>query len=141
MNNNKLLFVGLAVVVVVLAGVALLSTKGNNTTNPVTQNQGTNTVPTAAPEQMVTTGVTVTAQGFEPKTVTIKAGTKVLWTNNSGATVTVTSALHPTHLLFPFLNLGEFSDGSTVEAVFDKPGTYKYHNHLDPSQTGTVIVE
>lgn len=141
MNNNKLLLTGVAVVVVVLAGVALLSTKGNNTTNPVTQNEEINTVPTAAQEQTTKTDVAVTAQGFEPKTVTIKAGTKVVWTNNSGTTVTVTSALHPTHLLFPFLNLGEFSDGSTVEAVFDKPGTYQYHNHLDPSQTGTVMVQ
>lgn len=141
MNNNKLLLAGLAVVVVVLAGVVFLGTKGNNTANPVTQNQETNTVPTAAQEQMTKTDVAVTAQGFEPKTVTIKTGGKVVWTNNSGTAVTVNSALHPTHLLFPFLNLGEFSNGSTIEAVFDKPGIYKYHNHLNPDQTGSVIVE
>ncbi len=141
MNNNKLLLAGFAVVVVVLAGVALLNTKGNNTANPVTQNQETNTVPTAAQEQIVKADVAVTAQGFEPKTVTIKTGTRVVWTNNSGTAVAVHSAVHPTHLLFPFLNLGEFGNGSTVEVVFDKPGTYIYHNHLDPSQTGTVIVQ
>jgi len=68
-------------------------------------------------------------------------GTKVVWIKKSGAVATVNSADHPTHLVYPPINMGEFKDGTSVQLVFDKPGTYKYHNHLIPSQTGTVVVE
>lgn len=65
----------------------------------------------------------------------------MVWTNKSGATATVNSDAHPTHLLWPFLNLGSFDDGKSLSVVFDKAGTYTYHNHFSPSQKGTVIVE
>lgn len=68
-------------------------------------------------------------------------GTTVVWVNNNGQAATVNSDPHPTHTLFPFLNLGGFEDGSSVSAKFDKVGVYTYHNHLDPTETGTVIVE
>lgn len=85
--------------------------------------------------------IRVTTSGFEPQTVTVKAGTKVVWVNNSGQTVTVDSVVHPTHLVYPPLNLGEFGDGQSVSLVFDKAGSYRYHNHWKSSWTGTVIVE
>ena len=85
--------------------------------------------------------VTETANGFEPQSVTVKVGTKVVWTNKSGATGNVSSAKHPTHLEYPPLNMPNFEDGETVSLVFDTPGTYRYHDHVNPSRFGTVIVE
>jgi plastocyanin len=61
--------------------------------------------------------------------------------NKSGKTVTVNSDNHPTHKLYPFLNLGAFENGSSVQAVFDKAGTYTYHDHFNPSNIGKVIVQ
>ncbi len=84
--------------------------------------------------------VTLTASGFTPQSITVKAGTTVIWTNNSGATATVNSDNHPTHLVYPPLNLGSFGNSETLLLVFDQPGTYKYHNHLNASQTGVVVV-
>ena len=87
-----------------------------------------------------TDSVTLTSSGFTPQSITVKAGTKVAWTNNSGTTATIDSAVHPTHLAYPPLNLGSFASGETLSLAFDQPGTYKYHNHLDASQTGVVVV-
>ncbi len=87
-----------------------------------------------------TNSVTLTASGFTPQSITVKAGTTVIWTNNSGATATVSSDNHPTHLVYPPLNLGSFGNSETLLLVFDQPGTYKYHNHLNASQTGVVVV-
>lgn len=87
------------------------------------------------------TVVNETADGYKPKTVTVKVGAKVVWTNKSGEVGDVSSAQHPTHLVYPPLNLGNFDDGASVSLVFDKPGTYKYHDHLNPSRFGTVVVE
>lgn len=138
--NNKIL-IGVVVLIVVIGAIVLMANKGGyQTPTPIESGQtpsSTSQITTSAEQ----TTVTLMQSGFEPATITVKAGTKVVWGNKSGVAATVDSAGHPTHLTYPPLNLGEFSDGSQVSLVFDKAGTYKYHNHLNPSQTGTVIVE
>lgn len=86
--------------------------------------------------------VRLTNTGFVPEKVTIKAGGAVRWTNESGDdNATVNSADHPTHQLHKELNLGTFSKGSTLVHIFEKPGTYAYHDHFHPARTGTITVE
>lgn len=85
--------------------------------------------------------VTLTQDDFSPRTLTIKAGTMVVWTNKSGDDATVNSDPHPIHTDYPPLNLGNFADGGTLNLRFDKPGTYGYHNHLNPAEKGTIIVQ
>lgn len=85
--------------------------------------------------------VVVTEIGFEPSTLNIKVNDLVTWINDSGTAVTVNSSNHPTHTLNKLLNLGQFENSSTVQAFFEEPGTYSYHNHLKPEQRGTIIVE
>ena len=142
--NNKLIWVLVAVVlvVVVIGGVFLLGNKSastnTNTTTTGDQSQSP-TVSQQAPVEDV--NVALTSSGFVPQTVTVKTGGRVIWTNKSGADGTVNSDVYPTNLLWPFLNLGEFSNGSSVSVTFDKPGKYTYHNHLTPAQTGTVIAQ
>jgi len=84
--------------------------------------------------------ITLTVKGFEPDKISIHKGDVVTWLNKSGEEATVNSANHPTHKLFPVLNLGNFSDGSSVQAKIFRIGELKYHNHLNPSQTGTITV-
>lgn len=144
--NNKILFGVIALVVVV--GIVLISNKrGGSKTVPQTTEQ-TSTVKQLTSEREIrgkqkTQGVAVVLRdsGFTPVTINIKVGTKVVFANKSGGPATVNSAIHPTHLVYPPLNLGEFADAQTLELVFDKQGTYKYHDHLNPSRTGTVVVE
>lgn len=140
---NKIL-IGVAVAIVAVGGFFILS--GNKTNNTATVS--VSSTPSSAPAtsaspsaKMEQAKVTVTANGFEPQTLKIKVGTKVTWENKSGTTVTVNSDPHPIHNFWPFLNLGSFADGSSVSATFDKVGVYTYHNHLNPSEKGTVIVE
>lgn len=85
--------------------------------------------------------VTVGQNGFSPQTLTIKKGGAVVWVNQSGQDATINSDPHPTHNLHRFLNLGQFPSGSSVEATFNETGTFGYHNHLSPSQRGTIVVE
>lgn len=136
--NNKFLLI-IAAIVVLLVGFFLFSNKTKNNQvneNPTTQKQSPTPV-----KPVEGRDVSVTSKGFEPQTITIKTGQRIVWINKSGANVTVNSDAHPTHLLWPFLNLGQFADGSSVSVVFEKVGKYTYHNHLNVSQTGTVTVE
>ena len=148
MNQKVLLAAGAAVLVLVIAGGLLFANKANNTKTPsqtstVQELSPTSEVqsPTPTDAEQNEATVTLTSTGFSPKTVTIKAGDKVVWNNESGKDATVDSTPHPVHTSYPLLNLGGFSDGETLELVFEEAGTYNYHNHLNASQTGSVIVE
>ncbi len=139
--NTKLIGIVGVVIVLVVATALVLNTKNTTQTNTNTAANPTPTTQQAIEEKTNSTSVTVTANGFEPKEITVKAGDKVTWTNQSDTKVTVNSNAHPTHLLWPFLNLGAFDNGEVVSVVFEKAGTYTYHNHFNSSQVGTVIVE
>lgn len=137
---SAIIAIGLSFIIIQVAGKLLYKNQTqSNTSTSTPKSEISQSVPTQTATQ--TKEIIVTKSGFEPKTIVIKAGTKVVWTNQSGGPVTVNSAVHPTHLLYPPLNLGQFNDGSTASLVFDKSGKYTYHNHLNPGQTGTIIVE
>ncbi len=106
-------------------------------------------VNTSTSTQQVTPGaagqtentVTLDSNGFAPATLTVKAGGTVTWWNKSGQQATVNSNPHPVHTDYPPLNLGSFPDGGSLSLKFDQPGSYGYHNHANPSQRGTIVVE
>ncbi len=146
MKGNTLLWV---VLVVVVVGGGYILLKGKNAGKMTQEKQVMPTIavgqvsPMVKEEDKMTNKdvVNVTSAGFETKTVNAKVGTKVTWMNKSGAMSNVSSAKHPTHLVYPPLNLGNFADGASVSLVFKDKGTFKYHNHLDASQFGSVVVE
>ena len=143
--NNKILFGVIALIVVV--GFMLVSNKKSSETAPQTQTTEQNpyvtepTITTQGEEQTQEAAVTITSSGFEPAITNIKVGEKVVWTNKSGDAATVNSYAHPTHLIYPRLNLNDVPVNGSVSLVFDTAGTYKYHDHLNPSRTGTVEVK
>ncbi len=134
---NKYLLLGVAVLIVIAGWVFL----GNKASTNKTKTSPAPTISASPTASSLQTMVNLTKTGFDPITLKVKVGNKVTWTNKSGAMATVNSDAHPTHTLWPFLNLGNFDDGMSVSVTFDKTGTYTYHNHLNPSQTGTVVVE
>lgn len=142
--NSKILLVIVALIVV-LGAFILLGNKSTST--PSSNNQSdsvkseVSTTPAATETSNQIANVILGDLGFVPQDITVKAGTTMVWINKSGKAATVSSDDHPTHKLYPFLNLGEFSSSSSLQVIFDKAGTYSYHNHLNASQTGTVTVE
>lgn len=92
-------------------------------------------------ESMEKATVKYTDTGFLPVTVTVKQGTTVTFTNDSTSGMWVASAVHPTHQLLPgFDQLTSSAKGTSYDYTFTKVGTWKYHNHVAPSFTGTVVV-
>lgn len=130
-------FIAVVVVAVVVAALAILTKVGQAPERQQQQQQKTTSV---APKTQLQK-VILSAKGFEPATITIKAGESISWSNNSGKEATVNSDPHPTHNFHAFLNLGTFASGSSVQAKFEDSGTYHYHNHLNPSQKGIIVVK
>lgn len=150
MSTKYMLLAG-AVVLLLLVGVVFLlnsnkKTSPASTSAPQSQTQ-TEASPTPSEAETPTqvmkeeNKIDLTVSGFSPKNLTIKKGAKVVWSNNSGKTATINSNPHPVHTSYTPLNLGSFNDGETLELIFDKAGTYNYHNHFNASQGGTITVE
>ena len=86
--------------------------------------------------------VIMNKDSFEPETLTIQKCTKVVFENQDKVSRWPASNLHPTHGIYPeFDPLQPIEPGSVWSFVFDKVGSWRYHDHLAPSTRGTVIVE
>lgn len=94
--------------------------------------------------------VTYSDEGYSPKSVSINAGDRVTFKNESSQLVWTASAMHPTHAIYPTTGgciastfdacKGE-PKGSIWTFTFDIVGAWKYHNHLAPTQFGEIIVK
>ncbi len=73
---------------------------------------------------------------FSPATLTVKAGTRVTWTNRDDEPHTVTSSSNPRTFASGALD----TDG-TFAFTFDKPGTYPYYCAIHPHMTGVIVVK
>ena len=72
---------------------------------------------------------------FAPASLSVKAGTKVTWTNQDSDAHTVTSAGSGGPLGSKALNTGD-----TFSFTFTKAGTYRYLCTIHPFMTATVTV-
>ncbi len=117
-----------------------------------TQYGGQQTQP-ASPTQPTSTTVSsveITSSGFSPNTLTIKTGETVTFVNKDSRPHWPASAVHPTHTVYPetggcigskFDACKGLAQGETFSFKFNQKGTWNYHDHLNPSLTGTIIVQ
>lgn len=84
--------------------------------------------------------ITFTDQGFTPREITVKKGTKITVVNSSNTDVQFSSDEHPTHRDNPEMNLKTLAPGESASYTAETVGTHPFHDHIDESKTGTVIV-
>lgn len=101
------------------------------------------TMTTASPEATISQNiVTITSSGFSPAIITIKAGDSVTWINQDSENHQVDSDPHPVYTDYPPLNgVGLLTPSQQKSLQFPTPGTYHYHDHLNPEFKGTIVVE
>lgn len=99
----------------------------------------TSDMPAHSMEGMVT--VKYTDNGFTPDKIEISEGDMVEFRNESSMNMWVASANHPSHEKLPtFDQFRAFTKGSVYRYVFKRAGTWEYHDHLNPSLGGVIIV-
>lgn len=85
--------------------------------------------------------VRYTDNGFVPAKVEVSTGTMVEFVNESSMEMWVASDVHPSHEKLPtFDQFRSFRKGGLYRYVFDKAGTWEYHDHISPSLVGIVTV-
>ncbi len=124
----------------VLSALVLLAACGGGSTGT---GSGTTPAPTAtASGNTQTVMITTDSSGtfaFVPATITIKAGTTVVWKNVSVVAHTVTSddgKAFDSGLSNPIA-----AQTGTYSHTFNTPGTFPYHCTIHPYMKATVIVQ
>ena len=81
--------------------------------------------------------VTFDADGFSPLRLEVEVGQQVLFTNESDTFFWPASNIHPTHQIY-----AEFDAKAPIESggfwafTFERPGFWRYHNHLGTERSG-----
>ena len=76
---------------------------------------------------------------FTPKTVTVKKGTTVEWTNNDSVNHDVTKSTGPGPNFSS--GSGNLGAGDTYKVTFKTAGTVQYQCTVHPGMTGTIVVK
>lgn len=102
--------------------------------------------------------IEITSEGFNPQTLIIKAGDTVTFINKDTTHTTghwPASAFHPTHTEYLGSDIAKcgtseensifdackgLKEGGSYKFKFDQKGSWKYHDHLNPSLWGTIVV-
>ena len=167
MNKTAIIIIILGIIVI--GGYFLL--KGPEATAPtdginIPEEEATEPVSSEMPvigeegvEEMVVVNekiITYSSAGFSLGELRVKAGETVTWKNESTQNMWVASAMHPTHMLYSGTSLSEHCPdplgtafdacagappGGSWSFVFEKTGTWGYHDHLHPTLFGKVVVE
>jgi plastocyanin len=72
---------------------------------------------------------------FNPQTVTVKAGTTVIWTNKDD----IPHGIAATNNAFKRSQALDTDDSFSF--TFTTPGTYQYFCYIHPHMTGSIVVE
>ena len=150
---NKSYYVIIILVILVLVGGLLYYTA------PASNREGESRSQTRNAQVIVEEPITVPEManvivfknsGYAPEALTIKIGQTVVFKNESDQPTWPASAMHPTHNGYPttggcigsvFDACGEVVPGGAWSFQFDQKGSWKYHDHLNPSSKGTIVVE
>ena len=122
-RRTSILTGGFALFLVAVVGVTLLINHNSS--------QSKNTV----------AAVTITDRGFVPATLTVRAGTRIVWTNTGATLHQVASNPFPTDNGLPGLKSAILNNTQAYSFTAGRTGTYGYHDQLDPTMNGTIVVE
>ncbi|HEY2004091.1 MAG TPA: cupredoxin domain-containing protein [Candidatus Saccharimonadia bacterium] len=138
MKRTLTIVIGL-IVIVVVAGVALMATKPSTKSAADSSNAPAST-PASSSKQAAAV-ITYTSSGFSPAQTAIKSGGSVTFTNQTSEEIQVDSNPHPVHTDDPDLNVGTIAPGASATATLTKTGTFGFHNHLNPGDTAKITIE
>ena len=129
------IYIAIAAVIVLGAVGVYFAMNQNNSNNMNSMDMNNNSSDNSSSSAVETDTVSIKNFAFSPVNISVKAGTKVTWTNNDSATHTVTETDGKTGP-----SSGNLANGDSYSFTFTKPGIYHYDCAIHPNMTGTVTV-
>lgn len=118
----------------VVAGCGGGNGSGSSTSATTSSSTGTSSSTSATAPATAAAKVDIANFAFAPKTITVKAGGTITWTNSDSAEHTATADDHKT------FDTGTLNQGDTKTVTLKTPGTYTYVCSFHPFMHGTVVV-
>ncbi len=85
--------------------------------------------------------IKMTSWGFQPSVTQINTGDNITFENTDIASHWPASNIHPTHAIYPeFDPKKEVPAGQSWQFTFNKPGVWRFHDHLNPQINGQITV-
>lgn len=126
------LIVGLLVLLLIAAGVVAIL--NNHSTQNTAKVVSSNTPKLAY--------IQVSDTGFTPATLTVSKGTVVIWqAKGTTKSMVIASNPYPSDDDLKDLKSTQLGNGASYRYQFNITGTHKYHDDLNPTVNGTVIVQ
>ena len=153
MSKNTYIII-IAVAVIVVGGFLFL--QSGNTPEQTGPKTTTPSPPGNGDAQTSSAVVTYTDTGYSPKEVAISQGGTVTFQNESSRTMWPATAIHPTHTIYPGSGIFKcitqeqsrifdacegVDPGESWSFSFQELGSWGYHDHLNISSTGKIIVQ
>lgn len=141
-SNPNLIFVGMRLII---PGASYTSPYGSQA--PSTSPYGSQSpsyappAPTAMPGGGMTASVSLMNIGYHPNSITVRAGTTVMWTNNEGSAIPHTITSGAPSVPSGTFDSGMLNPGQSFQFTFSTPGTFAYFCRVHgAAMTGTVTV-
>jgi plastocyanin len=127
MNSNLKIILITAAIVILAGGIFLFQQKkSENISGEILEGDGI---------------ITISNDGFVPSSLKVKKGTSVRFINKTSQWHWPASDLHPSHSIYPeFDPKNPIGPGQEWSFIFDKVGTWNFHDHLSPLMMGTITV-
>ena len=167
-NTNKTKYILIPILCIIILVVLLTtifdsSQETETNTNETQESQQIQVQQTSQPQEDTTPTPLPTTQNatiryidgeYIPDTVHISLGGSVTWINESQV-FWPASNLHPTHRAYPGSDISKCNTeekeslfdaceakgtNETYTFKFNEPGQWRFHDHINPQATGTVVV-
>jgi plastocyanin len=93
----------------------------------------TSSTPAASPASGTKVSIAISNYAFKPADITVKAGTKLTFTNHDATAHTATSKT-------PGFDTGTIKPGASATVMVSKPGTYSYYCQFHAFMVAKVTV-
>lgn len=145
MSKGVIGAISVVVILLIIGGIIFFNKNRDDTSvadvTPAVTITSSATTPTT---ESATSEFTVryTDSGYSPDTIEVPADSTVRFTNESSNPMWTASDPHPIHTAYLVFDAKQgYKKGDSYNFTFDKAGTWHFHNHLVPSDTGTIIVK
>jgi plastocyanin len=128
--HNKTLITALCVAVAIVTAAVLFF--WHHQPNSSSLSTTTSSKPTAV--------IQLTSTGFVPATLSVKVGTPITWRNTDAAPHRVASNPYPQDSTIPGLHSMNLVSGSSYTYTPPTVGVIHYHDDLNPTHNGTIMV-
>ena len=136
MSKTGKITVAVIVIIVLAAGLLIMGNKNKSNDGSKTSSSSSS----SSNDADVAATITYGSDGFSVSASSVKAGSKVKVVNNTDSELSFDSNPHPVHTDNSELNIGDIDAGASKTFVVNTKGSWGFHNHYNPSDTGSITV-